>query len=68
MGKCVKDVATLLTILVDPEKTDVPSGGYESVSCGDWRDIRVGTLDPEKWTVDSTMIKPVAEATKQIVS
>ena len=68
MAKSVKDVANLLTALVDPEKTDVPPGGYASVPRGDWANIKVGTLDPDKWTLGSAIIKPVAEATKQIVS
>ena len=68
MAKSVKDVANLLTVLVDPKNTDVPLGGYAAIPCGDWGDIRVGTLDPEKWTLGSEIIKPVAEATEQIVS
>ena len=49
MAKSVKDVANLRTALVDPEKTDVPLGGYTPVLSGGWGEIRFGTLDPEKW-------------------
>ena len=66
----VKDVADLLTVLVDRKKTNVPNGGYASAMCGaeGWKDLRVGTLDPEKWHYDTELQKPIPEATQQIVS
>lgn len=68
IGKTVKDVADLLTILVDHSKTDVLLGGYASAMTSDWGDIKVGTLDPEKWRISESFVKPVASATEQMVS
>ena len=67
IGKTAKDIANLLNILVDHDKTSVPDGGYASAMVSDWRDIKVGTLDPEKWRLSDAFVKPVPEATKQIV-
>lgn len=66
-AKCVKDLANLFTLLVDPNKANVPDGGYASVLQGDWSDIRVGTLDPMVWKLPAEAIKPVEEATEQMV-
>lgn len=67
MTKSVRDAADLLTILVDPTKTQVPNGGYVSAMTGEWKDIKVGTLDPEFWTLPHTLVKYVEEATTQMV-
>ncbi|MCJ1349375.1 hypothetical protein MMC31_007615 [Peltigera leucophlebia] len=67
MGKTVKDVADLLNVLVDHSKTEVPQGDYASAITTTWDDIKVGTLDPEKWRMNDTFVKPVPEATKQIL-
>lgn len=66
----VKDVADLLSVLFDPKKTKVPKGGYASAMCGTegWKDLRVGTLDPEKWHYDTELQTPVPEAAQHIVS
>ncbi|KAH8601513.1 amidase family protein [Bisporella sp. PMI_857] len=40
MTKSPKDAADLLTLLVDPEKTKVPEGGYAVMLGGDWKDIK----------------------------
>lgn len=66
----VKDVADLLSVLVDSRRTNVPCGGYASAMCGaeGWKDIRVGTLDPKKWVCNTDYQKYVPEATQQIVS
>ncbi|KAL8746982.1 MAG: hypothetical protein Q9190_001061 [Brigantiaea leucoxantha] len=67
MGKTVRDVANLLDVLVDYNKTEVPQDGYASAMTTTWNDIKVGTLDPEKWRMSDAFVKPVPEATKQIV-
>ena len=67
MGKTVKDIANLLDVLVDHDKTEVPGDGYASAMTTTWDDIKVGTLDPEKWRMGDSFVKPVPEATKQIV-
>ncbi|CEJ62613.1 hypothetical protein PMG11_11110 [Penicillium brasilianum] len=68
MAKSVKDIADLLTVLVDSHSTTVPEGGYSSAMCGSdgWKDLTIGTLDPDDWLASEMMIKPVAEATAQI--
>lgn len=68
MAKSPLDLANLLTTLVDPSKTKVPSGGYASALAGGWRNLRVGTLDPEIWRYSDFFTKEVPEATEQIVS
>lgn len=70
MCRCVKDTADLLTVLVGDGRPDVPSGGYAAAMKGaaGWRDLRVGTLDPEKFRYDETLQTPVPEAIEQIVS
>lgn len=67
IAKCPRDIADLLTLLVDPTKTTVPAGGYASALTGGWSEIKVGTLDPAVWTSPPEIIKPVKEATDQIV-
>lgn len=67
MGKSVKDVADLLSVLVDHSKTEVSQGGYASAMTTTWNDIRVGTLDPEQWKMSDDFVKPAPQATKQIV-
>lgn len=67
LAKSPKDVADLLTVLVDPSKTTIPSGGYASALKENWSDIKNGTLDPEIWTSPPEIIKPVKEAIEQKV-
>ncbi|KAK2756504.1 hypothetical protein FQN54_005397 [Arachnomyces sp. PD_36] len=69
MAKCVKDIADLLTELVDPSKTNVPEGGYSAAigNADSWKEIRVGTLKPDEWLPPDGLIKPVAGATTQIL-
>ncbi|KAL8786600.1 MAG: hypothetical protein Q9195_008157 [Heterodermia aff. obscurata] len=67
IGKTTKDIADLMDILVNRDKTHVPEGSYASAMVYDWTDIRVGTLDPETWRLPDAFVKPVPEATKQIL-
>jgi amidase len=67
MAKSVRDVADLLTILVDPHKTTVPAHGYGAALNNQWSDFRVGSLDPRTWKFPDFVIKPVPEATEQMV-
>ena len=67
IGKTTRDVADLMDVLVDHDRTHVPQGSYASVMVFDWTDIRVGTLDPETWRLSAAFVKPVTEATKQMV-
>ena len=67
IGKTTKDVADLMDVLVDHDKTHVPEGCYASAMVSDWNDIRIGTLDPETWRLSECFLKPVPVATKQIV-
>ncbi|KAJ8064893.1 hypothetical protein OCU04_007198 [Sclerotinia nivalis] len=52
LAKSPKDFADLLTILVDESKTEIPKNGYSSA-------LTV-------WRMNSFVLKPVEEATKQI--
>ncbi|KXT12042.1 hypothetical protein AC579_4682 [Pseudocercospora musae] len=66
-GKTPKDVADLLTVLVDPSKTNVPLGGYAAALGATWKDIKVGTLDPNIWTPDPAFVKYVEEVAEEII-
>lgn len=70
MCGCVKDTADLLTVLVGHDKTDVPLNGYSSAMKGadGWKELRIGTLDPEKFRYVEPFQTKVPEAIKQIVS
>lgn len=68
VAKDTKDVADLLSALVDFRS--VPKGGYASAIgiAESWKEIRVGTLDPDKWKYPEFMVRPNAQATHEIVS
>lgn len=66
-GKSAKDVADLLTVLVDPSKTNVPPGGYAAALGATWKDIKVGTLDSNIWTPNPEFVKYVEEVADEIV-
>ncbi|PTB50725.1 hypothetical protein M431DRAFT_511647 [Trichoderma harzianum CBS 226.95] len=59
MTKTTKDLAVLMDIITDPE--NVPSGGYASRVTGSWEGLRIGTLDPEKWTYPPEIRKVLDE-------
>lgn len=67
MTKSVLDLANLLDVLVDPTKTTVPEGGYKTAVTGDWGDIRIGLLEPEKWLYPPETVKFEKQATDQMV-
>ena len=65
MTKSPYDLALLLDVLVDRQPDGQAS--YEDGINGSWHDISIGTLDPEKWKFPPEVLKPVEEATTQIV-
>ncbi|KAL8823961.1 MAG: hypothetical protein Q9191_005407 [Dirinaria sp. TL-2023a] len=67
LGKTAEDIAMLLDILVDHWKTNVPDGSYASAMTTTWSGLKVGTLDPENWQLPGWFVKPVPNATKQIL-
>jgi amidase len=67
MAKDVRDLADMLTVLVDPSKTKVPGEDYSTALDADWSEVRIGTLDPLVWKYPASMIKPIAEVTEQMV-
>lgn len=67
LGKCVRDLADMLAVLVDPETTKVPNEGYQSVIGTGWQDLRVGTLDVESWLYPTDPKDPAPEASAQMV-
>ncbi len=66
MTKTPYDLALLLDVLVREQPRGQKS--YTSALTGSWRDISVATLDPEEWKFPPEFLKPVQEATTQIVS
>ena len=67
LAKTPRDVANLLTLLVDPSKTSVPARGCVSVLGRSWSDIRVGAFDSLVWTLPPYVIRLAEEATREIV-
>ncbi|KAF8852531.1 amidase signature enzyme [Acephala macrosclerotiorum] len=67
MAKSVEDLANMLDIMVDSDKTSIPEGGYKSCLEGKWSSLRIGVLDPEKWQYPPDAARPNAKATKQMV-
>ncbi|KAJ5701174.1 Amidase [Penicillium malachiteum] len=67
MAKSVQDLADLLDVLVDSEKTNVPEGGYHSAVTGSWGDIRIGIVEPEKWLLPHNIEKYEKDATDQML-
>ncbi|OBT77497.1 hypothetical protein VF21_05228 [Pseudogymnoascus sp. 05NY08] len=66
IAKDVKDLADILSVIVDNKKTTVPSDGYSSALESTWTDCKVGTLSPDDWNFPDFLVKPVLEATVQI--
>lgn len=68
MTKSVEDLATLMDVLVDQSRTQVPAGGYISAVTATWEGLKIGTLDPEVWTFWDVARKPAPGAEIQMVS
>ncbi|RWA10871.1 hypothetical protein EKO27_g4234 [Xylaria grammica] len=67
MTKSVLDLARLLDVLVDPSKTTVPEGGYQSAVTGKWGNIRIGVVKPEEWLFPTRIVKYEQEASEQML-
>lgn len=65
MTKTPYDLALLLDVLVRKQPQGQTS--YTSALTRSWSDISVATLDPEEWKFPPEFLKPVQEATTQIV-
>ncbi|KAK0117464.1 hypothetical protein ONS96_013294 [Cadophora gregata f. sp. sojae] len=68
LAKDTRDVADLLSAMV--EFRSVPNGGYVSAVgyLDSWKEINIGALDPRTWKYSDSMVKPIADATVEIVS
>ena len=65
MTKTPYDLALLLDVLVREQPQGQTS--YTSALTKSWSDVAVATLDPEEWKFPPEILKPVQEATAQIV-
>ena len=65
MAKTPYDLALLLDQIV--EKQPEGQESYTIALTESWKDISVATLDPGKWRFSPEFLKPVPEATAQIV-
>ncbi|KAK2594393.1 hypothetical protein QQS21_007899 [Conoideocrella luteorostrata] len=65
-GPMAKNVYDLVVVL-DAIRNDEGSESLVHNVAGSWEDISVGTLDPEVWKFPDTFVKPVAEATEQVL-
>ncbi|KID60685.1 Amidase signature domain protein, partial [Metarhizium hybridum] len=63
MAKTVYD----LVVVLDAIRSNQGSKSLVHNITGSWEDISVGTLDPEVWKYPDTIVKPVTEATEQIL-
>ena len=63
MTKTVYDLAVVLDTITERD----PSASFTSNLKGSWEEISVATLDPEVWKFPDSFIKPISEATDQIV-
>ena len=68
MTKSVEDLAVLMDVLVDRSKTSVPAGGYISAVTATWEGLKIGTLDPEVWTLSEVVRQREPGAEEQMVS
>ncbi|KAI0114163.1 amidase family protein [Nemania sp. FL0031] len=64
----VKDTVDLFTVLVGNGKSGVPSGTYTDAMKGEagWGELRIGTLDPDKFRYDESIQTRIPEAVEQI--
>ena len=67
MAKSVEDLAVLMDVLVDRSKTSVPDGGYISAVTATWEGLKIGTLDPEVWTLSEVVRQREPGAEEQMV-
>ncbi|KAF7720093.1 Uncharacterized protein PECH_001205 [Penicillium ucsense] len=67
MTKNARDVALLMDVLVNPELTQIPKGGYVSAVTGQWNGLRIGTVDPEVWGYEADARKPQPGAEEQML-
>jgi amidase len=65
MAKTPYDVAIVLDAIADGPGRSEKS--YTSYLTGSWGNISIATLDPEVWDFPPSVLKPVQEATDQIV-
>lgn len=71
MCTTVKDIADLLTVLVQDGRPDAPTGGYSAAMKGKegWKELSVGCVDPDKFCYDDESLQTsVPEAIDEIVS
>jgi amidase len=68
MTKSVLDLANLLEVLVNPEKTTIPEGEYSSAITASWDNIRIGLIEPSgPWLFPDKFVKYEKEASDQMV-
>ena len=67
MAKTAYDVALLLDVMIDKETNYPGSTRFVDVLVDSWKDLSVATLDPEEWKFPVGWLRPVKEATEQIV-
>lgn len=59
MAKTVQDVANLVQrTLSDVARSKLPTNGYQDHLVKGWEGIRVGFVDPDKWRLPETLVKP----------
>jgi amidase len=67
MAKKVRDLADILTIMIDPTQPGVPREGYASNLEGVWSDLRVGFVAPDKWQWPPKLAKQNRKIELQLV-
>ena len=54
--------------MLDEPKPQPMTGRYAAALPGNWNELSIGVLNPEKWFLPADLAKPNAEAQQQIVS
>lgn len=68
MAKSAGDVALLMELLVDREKTQVPDGAYLSAADGEWGNVKIGIVDTESWLSERGLSEIESEIRAQITN
>ena len=68
MAKSASDVALLMEVLVDRERTQIPKGAYLSAADGEWGDVRIGIVDTKAWLGEQGQAEVESEIRAQMTS
>ena len=68
MSRSVRDLASLLNVMLDEPKPQPITRRYAAAVLGNWNELSIGVLNPEKRFLPASLAKPNAEAQQQTMS